>query len=239
MHFLDLTLPRPQENLACDEALLDACEEDASPTILRFWEPRQTFVVLGYGNKFRTEVNVDFCEQNSIPVLRRCTGGGTVLQTSGCLNYTLILPINLELALHTVSAANRTIMKRNCEAMTKVNSIPVQVEGCTDLGLRGLKFSGNAQRRKKRFLLFHGSLLLNADLSLIEQTLALPSKQPDYRLNRSHTDFLTNFNISAHQVKAALREAWGATQLHTGFPRDRVKELCAQKYDLESWHRKF
>ena len=239
MQYLDLTLARPEENLACDEALLDACEEGEAPPILRFWEPRQAFVVLGYGNKIQTEVNVDFCEQNWIPILRRCTGGGTVLQAAGCLNYSLILPISPEAGLDTVSATNRLIMSRNSEALAELTRLPVHIQGFTDLSLNGLKFSGNSQRRRKNSLLFHGSFLLSADISLIEKTLALPTKQPDYRQNRSHADFLTNLNVSAAELKAALRKIWGASQLFTDFRHDRVTALCREKYDLDAWNRKF
>jgi hypothetical protein len=61
---LDLTLPSPAENLACDEALLDWCEENGGEEILRFWESPETFVVVGYANKVATEVNVSGCAQN-------------------------------------------------------------------------------------------------------------------------------------------------------------------------------
>ena len=47
MQILNLTLPSPEENLACDEALLDACEEGARPETLRFWEPERHFSTTG------------------------------------------------------------------------------------------------------------------------------------------------------------------------------------------------
>ena len=46
------------ENLAADEALLDRCEAGAGDETLLFWEPRETFIVVGYANKVATEVNV-------------------------------------------------------------------------------------------------------------------------------------------------------------------------------------
>ena len=58
MNYLDLTLPTPAENLAADEALLDQCEAARAGAVLRFWEPREHFVVVGYSNKVRTEVNL-------------------------------------------------------------------------------------------------------------------------------------------------------------------------------------
>jgi lipoate-protein ligase A len=238
MHYLDLTLSQPEENLACDEALLDACEEDNLPPVLRFWEPDRSFVVLGYGNKIQTEVNVAFCERNSIPILRRCTGGGTVLLGPGCLNYTLILPTDPESSLHNVSAANRYIMEKQRAGLSGLLSEAIQIQGYTDLSLNGLKFSGNSQRRKKSFLLFHGTFLLRMDLSLIEKTLAFPSKQPEYRKSRSHIDFLTNINLPADKIKAALRRSWQAVTPVEHFPETRLA-LCREKYKLDSWNRKF
>ena len=47
MKWIDLTYDSPAENLACDEALLDHCEEGGEGEILRFWEPSAFFVVLG------------------------------------------------------------------------------------------------------------------------------------------------------------------------------------------------
>src|SRR5690242_14068944 len=93
MKHLDLTLPSPAENLAADEALLDQCEAGAEGEILRFWEPREAFVVLGYANRAALEVDLPACQAHQIGVFRRCSGGGTVLQGPGCLNYSVILRI--------------------------------------------------------------------------------------------------------------------------------------------------
>ena len=91
MKYLDLTLPTPKENLACDESLLEACENESGGETLRVWSPKDYFVVLGYSNRIEEEVHTAFCEKNKLPVLRRVSGGGTVLQGPGCLNYSLIL----------------------------------------------------------------------------------------------------------------------------------------------------
>src|SRR5437667_3217919 len=117
MKYCDLTLPSPAENLACDEALLDLAEEGFTDDVLRVWEPVQYFVVLGYGNKAAAELNLPFCQRHTIPVLRRCTGGGTVLQGPGCLNYSLILRIDSDPALQTVTGTNRFVMERNRAAL--------------------------------------------------------------------------------------------------------------------------
>ena len=239
MKWFDQTFNTPQANLACDEALLDYCEEGFDDDILRFWRPRQHFVVLGYSNKARVEVSIDSCRALGLPVLRRCSGGGTVVQGPGCFNYSLILQVKSGSPLEGITEANAFIMNRHRNALNPLLNGKVLIQGYTDLTLGGLKFSGNSQRRKRRCLLFHGSFLLGLDLSLIERVLPMPSKQPAYRANRSHTDFLTNLNLTAVEVESALRKVWNADKLLDGFPEDKIAQLARDKYATDEWNLKF
>ena len=244
MKLLDLTLPSPAENLACDEALLDGCEENGGEEILRFWEAPEPFVVAGYANKVATEVDLGACAAKKLPVFRRCSGGGTVLQGPGCLNYALILRITDDGPCRTITSANQFIMERNraaIEALYKTFNIQhstfnFSVSGHTDLALNGRKFSGNSQRRKKNFLLFHGTFLLNFDLALVSELLRMPLLQPDYRASRNHDDFLINLNLPAAQVKAALQQPWNATEELKDFPRQEIQRLAVQKYSTDAWN---
>jgi lipoate-protein ligase A len=244
MKHLDLTLSSPAEFLAADEALLDWCEAGHGGETLLFWEPRETFVVVGYANKVATEVNVAACQAKKIPIFRRCSGGGTVVQMPGGLNYSLILRINEDSPTRNITAANQFIMERNraaVESEFKIKNLKlkISVRGHTDLCCGDLKFAGNAQRRRKNFLLFHGTLLLDCDLSLISELLRMPTLQPDYRANRSHGDFLVNLNVAAEKVKAALRLAWKATEALDDFPLAETRQLAAQKYATDGWNLKF
>lgn len=239
MKYIDLTLPSPEENLACDEALLDLCEEGWDCEILRFWEPAGYFVVVGYANKTAAEVNLAFCRENSIPVLRRCSGGGTVLQGPGCLNYSLILEITESGPLRSIAEANAFILNRQRAAVETLLDVPVEILGHTDLAIGSLKFSGNAQRRKRKFLLFHGAFLLQFDIPLIENALRMPSKQPDYRRNRPHAKFLANLNLPSSVLKSALQKAWNAKTPLPNIPGEKISELTRQKYATEEWNLKF
>ena len=244
MKHLDLTLPSPVENLACDEALLDWCEENGGEEILRFWESPEIFAVVGYANKVATEVNVENCRAKKIPIFRRCSGGGTVLQGAGCLNYALVLHITDDGPCHTITSANQFIMSKNREAIEslaeqfkiKNSKLKISVRGHTDLALNDLKFSGNSQRRKKNFLLFHGTFLLNFDLAFVGEFLRTPSKQPDYRASRSHDEFVTNLNLPADKVKTALKKSWNAIEKLKDFPKSEIQKLAMQKYSTDEWN---
>lgn len=235
----DLTLATPEENLACDEVLLDASETGQFEGVLRFWEPPQHFVVLGYANHAALEVNLEFCRGAGIPVLRRCSGGGAVLQGPGCLNYSLILPISSSVRLAGIAGTNEYILERNQRALESLVEGPIERQGCTDLTLRGRKFSGNSQRRRKDFVLFHGSFLLEADIGLIAKALSFPSHQPEYRRHRPHADFLMNLQVPVQRLKEALLEAWEVSELLRDIPLDTIARLAGQKYRQASWNLKF
>jgi lipoate---protein ligase len=247
MQILDLTLPTPAENLAADEALLDRCEAGNGGETLLFWEPRETFVVVGYANKIATEVNFVACAAKKIPVFRRCSGGGAVVQIPGGLNYSLILPITENGPTRSISSANKFIMEKNRTAIETLlpefkvkNSKPkISVRGHTDLCLGNLKFAGNSQRRRKNFLLFHGTLLLNCNLVIVGELLPMPSLQPDYRASRSHEDFVTNLNLPAEKVKAALMKEWNATEEFKNPPLAEISKLVREKYAAREWNFKF
>jgi lipoate-protein ligase A len=247
MQRLDLTPPSPAENLAADETLLDWCETGHGDETLRFWEPRETFVVVGYANKVATEVNVAACEAKGIPIFRRCSGGGTVVQMPGGLNYALILRITEDGPTRSISSANKFIMEKNRAAIESLadqfkiqnSKFKISVRGHTDLCLGDLKFAGNSQRRRKNFLLFHGTLLLDCDLALIGELLLMPSLQPDHRASRPHADFVTNLNLPAEKVKAALAKAWNADEELSNPPLKEIPKLAREKYSAHEWNFKF
>ncbi len=241
MEWIDLTFDGPVENLAADEVLLDGIESGQREPTIRFWEPSSSFVVLGHGKKWLEEVDVAGCESLRIPILRRCSGGGTVLQGPGCLNYALVLPFDEAGELSTIQKTNRYVMERHRALFETLLREPVLVEGHTDLTRGGRKFSGNAQRRRRRSLLFHGTFLLRLDLFLMGQALRHPPIEPAYRGGRAHDRFLVNLELGVDDVKAALRKAWGARTASTTPPPpdffEAVRQLAASRHEDPKWTR--
>jgi lipoate-protein ligase A len=238
VHFLDLSFNSPAHNLALDEALLESAEAGESGPVLRFWESPTYFVALGYTNRAHIEANWPACEAQKVPILRRCSGGGTVLQGPGCLNYALVHPIAEGQALN-VGATNAFVMETNRAALQGALGSPIELAGHTDLAMEGRKFSGNAQKRKARFFLFHGTILLDFDLDLVQTLLLPPSKEPDYRARRSHLEFIRNIPVRRETVKKALRDAWGASEKLEILPPERTDALVEEKYRCDEWNFKF
>ena len=238
MRLLDLTLSTPEENLALDEALLEEAEQAIEPReTLRLWESAEPFVVLGRSSQVTQEVNLESCRARGIKILRRASGGASIVTARGCLMYGLVLSYESRPALRSLDEAHRFVLETMLAALVPLASGAVR-QGTSDLALGNAKFSGNSVRCKRRTMLYHGTLLYDFDLSLAETCLAMPPRQPEYRRNRTHGAFLTNFPASAHAIREAVIRAWQARPENSQWPHERVQDLVAARYGQRDWNYK-
>ena len=251
--FLDLTRPDPRADLALDEALVrtvnDRPGDRTRQGVLRVWERRSYCVVLGRANRVALNVNLPACEAAGVPVLRRASGGGTVLLGPGALCWSLVLPVGppggVPGDIPTVTAA---IMRRLADAVRP--AVPgAGVDGTSDLtvpaapspspyprtGGTRVKVGGNAQRWLRSAMLHHGTLLYDFDLSAVPRFLTAPERQPDYRAGRDHAAFLTNLPLPRPALVAALKAAFGAGG-PAEVPLTLAAELDRVRYSDPAWH---
>ncbi len=234
MQWLELTLPDAAANLALDEALLLAAEMDGSGPVLRVWELAATAVVVGAGGVIDEEVDVAACQADGVPILRRSSGGGTVLLGPGCLCFSLVLPYDHAAGLHDLRLSYRYILQRVADALSpEVHAGPA---GLSDLAVHGRKVSGNSQHRKRQHFLHHGTLLYAADLSRYRRYLPEPRRQPEYRQGRSHEEFLANLPLDASELRRRLRRVWAAAEPYLSPPWRYVESLMQEKYGRPAWH---
>src|SRR5262249_19628800 len=157
-------------NLALDETLLLDAEQGQGGEVLRLWEWPTPAVVLGAGCRLVEDVDEARCRADGVPILRRSSGGGTVLLGRGCLLYSLVLAYARAPALHEIRPSYAYILDRIGQALAGL--LPrIEQPGTSDLASDGRKFSGNAQQRKRTHLLHHGTLLYDFDLELIGRYL--------------------------------------------------------------------
>jgi lipoate-protein ligase A len=236
MKLLDLTLPTAAENLALDEALLEEAEAStAGCETLRLWEPPEPAVVIGRSSRAETEVRLDACRELAVPVLRRASGGAAVVTGPGCLMYALVLSYELRPSLRVLGNAHRWVLGTLVRALSACEA-GVRCQGTSDLAIGDLKFSGNSARCRRRWLLYHGTLLYDFPLSLVSQCLKMPPRMPSYRDGRPHEGFLTNLAIPAQTVRAAVIGGFGPLEPRGAWPQQRTARLAAEKYSRESWN---
>lgn len=263
----------PEAELAKDEALIDALEsamlsgisegrtdepaQGESPPVelLRIWEFTRSVAVMGRSSRISQEVNVQACDQDQVPYLRRSSGGASIVAGPGCLMYTLLIDYRKRPAWRMLDVAHSEVMKGlSAAAQNSLDALnldrKVDWQGTCDLTIDGKKFSGNALRCRRNFMIYHGTILLHMPLTHISRYLLLPPRQPEYRNGRDHSDFVCNLLPDGfpyqmefkHHLIEQLSIAWQANESWANFPyRDqwqaRTEELLQQKYLSPNWHR--
>ncbi|GAB5404888.1 MAG: lipoate--protein ligase family protein [Aureliella sp.] len=235
MQLLDLTLPTPAENLGLDEALLDAGEQgQLDDDILRLWDAESIFVVLGRSGKLAREIHVDRCSADGVPLLRRSSGGGTVVAAPGCMFFSMVLSMQRNESLRMVDNAHQYVMNSVRSALLPV--VPgLEIRGTCDLTLDGRKISGNSLRIRRNWLLYHGTLLLNMNLDLLPKYLQHPPREPDYREGREHSAFVANLSITRSVAATALIEHMEAHIELATPPLAEARRLAAEKFSNAAW----
>ncbi len=233
----------PALNLAIEESILHRLQAGESPSAWRFWSLERPAVVIGTGGRADREVDLPACRRDGVPVLRRCSGGGTVLQGPGVFNYAALLRFDEHPgAQGGIHAAYQYVFSRVLGALGDLG-VSASFEGTSDLAVAGNKISGNSQSRKSRACLVHGTILMHADTGAMARYLPHPPTEPGYRNGRGHADFLTTLadlgcRASADDLARAIAAHAGAED--TGAPPwtaeiAEAERLAAEKYSQDSW----
>lgn len=142
-------------------------------------------IVLGISAKAELHLNLDLIEKNPMPVIRRFTGGGTVIIDENTLFVTFICNADSM----NISPFPQQVLQwsENFYRQVFLHDTFRLIEN--DFAMGDLKFGGNAQYMQKGRWLLHTSFLWDYQPERMNY-LRMPPKMPKYRTERKHTDFL-------------------------------------------------
>lgn len=191
--FIDVLVSPPatvSENVALDEAMTRSAAAGGRTTLRLWWAGGPT-VVIGRSEDPAVVADLEVCRDLGIEVIRRASGGGTVLQMPGVLNYSLTAPAPSLFDIHRTFDLGALYVARVLAAF----GLEAHRRGISDVAVGDLKISGNAMAKRWGGLLLHGTLLLDLDMELVERCLRHPPREPDYREGRSHRAFITTMRL--------------------------------------------
>lgn len=160
MFCITLETDDPFFNLAIEEVLLKNRKDDY--LILGINSPS---IIIGKHQSAHRESNTEFVTDNKIPVIRRISGGGTVYHDKGNINFTFIRQSEpgkqIDFRKYTQPVIDFLSSK----------GVDAKFEGKNDLKVNGLKISGNAEHVHRSRVLHHGTLLFDASLDILRNTI--------------------------------------------------------------------
>jgi lipoate-protein ligase A len=181
--------------------LFQALEAGVGGECCRLWEAVLPVVIVGRSASIADDVELDACRADGVEVVRRSSGGGAVVLGPGCLNYAIAVSLVSRAGLADVAGSFSVILGQIAASLDVAG---VSIAGRADLSLQGRKVSGNAQRRGRRALLHHGTLLYDFDARLAARYLKEPARRPAYRAARNHSEFLGNLPLTVHEIRSRL-----------------------------------
>lgn len=236
--WLDVDLSSSEAQLALDEALLQEAHEGAfAEVVVRVWMAAEPVVVLGSSSRVEEEVDQRVCAARGVGILRRPSGGATVVLGPGCLMWSVITPHPK--AAPPIEQIHAAMLDPLAEALSRQTHLPVVRRGLSDLAIQTdageRKISGNALRVKRHGVLYHGTLLDSLDLDLVSEVLRHPPREPEYRGRRPHGAFVANLGLGRERLVAAVREAFGAVESRSAWPEAAVARLMKDRYADPAW----
>lgn len=219
----------PFKNIAVEEALLSAIEQGYSTNTVRFWKNKPS-VIIGYFEKPCEVLNINSCRKYDVIPVRRFTGGGTVYNDLGNLNWTIICRKDSELLdnIHYIKEYYEKILSLIVISLKKLG-IESEIRCTNNIFVSEGKISGTAMYVKKNTVLCHGTLLINSNLGVLRSVLR-ELKYPVININ-----MIKNVSDKSiiNETIAAINRIYNIKCIYskiTEVEKKLVEEICLKKY---------
>jgi lipoate-protein ligase A len=180
-------------NMATDRAILQACHEEAQPT-LRFYGWKSPTLTVGYSQNVDRDVDQTRCRDLGVSLVRRPTGGRAILHHME-FTYCVVAPLRhprfpanlrgtyrviaetlfacmMNLGVHSAVISKGNSIGRGSRSPSCFSSI-----SHSEISVNGRKLIGSAQRRTPRAFLQHGSIIIDCDTHLLNSLFLFKSPE--------------------------------------------------------------
>ncbi len=197
------------ENMAIDYAIMVANSKNLVPPTVRFYGWNPAAISIGYFQSLLDEIDLDKCNELNVDYVRRITGGGAVFHEDE-LTYSIVIPESQPFITKNILESYGRI----CGAIIKgLNNLGIDSEymPINDIISNGKKISGNAQTRKIKTLLQHGTILMDVDVEKMFSVLNVPNEKIKDKLISNVKDRVTSIkhilgkDISFNKIENSMK----------------------------------
>ncbi|CAD6492674.1 MAG: Lipoate-protein ligase A subunit 1 [Candidatus Argoarchaeum ethanivorans] len=211
--YLDIGLIDPYEAMAVHEAMFISHIEQKSPDTLYLERYTSKSVFLGYHQCAEAELNLNYCRENDVKVVRRSTGGGAGYMDSKQLNFEVVVDRKIHNIPSDFIASYERIMDGFIEAL-KYLGLDAEFKPINDLIVNGGKISGGCMARRDVTLLQHGSLLVDFDMDTAFKVLNVPTikyESKGLKSAKSRVSWINKelgYDVDLDELKAAIKKGF-------------------------------
>lgn len=225
----------PYENIALEEAML----RHGNKFTFRLWS-NQLSIIIGRAQLAKIETDLDYCKKIGIPIVRRISGGGAVYNGPGNLNWSFIIP-SWYRSEHIFYTRDAKELVKNvggfmaaCFSSLGCSSWLVDSSIYSSIG----KISGISAYITKEAALCHGTLLVDADLEIVERLTRPKEVYANRKYRRSSFAKVANSFIRFEDISRKIREVLMLREEREECieEMEECKRLTETKYIKESWN---
>ena len=236
---IDTDLASPAYTSAADEAIMIARQKNIAPNTLHFYRRDRPTVSLGYFENVLESVNLEVAKEGGVQLVRRISGGSAIFTDPNQMIYSVVLEKEM------VPESPNETFPIVCGGIIKalnVFGLEAEFKPINDILVKGKKISGSAQTRKWDVVLQHGTLIVDADFTLMFRVLR--TKRKKVKTQEGMTSLARELGRvpSMDEVKAAIVKGFSqqfnveiVKGVLTHFERNTIDRLIEEKYGKEEY----
>ena len=250
----DRTPHKGSWNMAVDDYMFQSLGEEAT-TYLRFYQWNKPTVSIGHSQKATKVVNLDFCRQNGIDIVRRITGGKLVLHYkevtySVCSSDTDIFSQQLMNSYKLISEALNVCLQRmgiqshlanDTSSEYARRAMPCFAQPARDeIEMDGKKIIGSAQKRTGKKFIQHGSIPLEKEAELLISASQSDQKEPMVKMT-SLSEALgkkVDFHWAVKHFISGMSDYFSVRLMPRVFSTkelDAIQKIQIERYENPDW----
>src|SRR3989338_2822396 len=232
-----------RDNIRHDEHDEAIASDSEAPTI-RFYKWKPSAVSIGCFQSMEDEIDLDVCKKLNVDTVRRRTGGGAVYHDNfGEITYSVIAPESMfpKNIIESYKIICGWIIDSLALIGLQASFIPIN-----DIIVNNKKISGNAQTRRNRILLQHGTILYDVDVKKMFSLLRVPDEKIMDKMIATVEERVTSITkqnnaiTKDHLYEALVKGFTNNKQWQFGKWSDsemqRAQELAKIRYSTKDWN---
>jgi lipoate-protein ligase A len=188
---IDLGLAEPLLAQTFYEAVAQKIDQGLSPNTIILVQPSSPYVCVGFHQEVDKEVNLQYCRDRGLPIIRRGQGGGTVFLDSKQFFYQVVareskvIPLNVERLFEKLLKVTVFVYRQL--------GLPAEFKALNDVIVNGRKISGNgAGKFGEDTTILVGNIILDIDYDSMGEVLKVPSEKFRDKLVKSMRAWVTS-----------------------------------------------
>jgi len=211
---IDLGMAEPYVAQCFYEAVALAVDRGLSPSTIILVQPSSPYVCLGYHQVLEKEIDIEYCRERGLPIIRRSQGGGAVYLNSDQIFYQVV-----------ASEDSKVIPRKVDELFEKLLQVTVYVyrelglnaefKPLNDVMVNNRKISGNGAGRIGKTIVLVGNIILDLDYDSMARVLKIPDEKFRDKMAKSMKEWVTSIRRELGYIP----------------PIDEIKKILVEGYE--------